>query len=144
GMLPALAEALHAPSLEQVHRFDQAWERAASLLLRVGNPAALRSYLDHDRVHPAATGDQAIDNAMKQWAAADNDGNRVMLMARRRRDVDTLNTHARGHLIDRGVVHGPVLLDGPNEWRAGDQLRATRNNRAITLGGGYLRNGDHF
>jgi conjugative relaxase-like TrwC/TraI family protein len=144
GMLLALADALHAPSLEQVHRFDQAWERAASLLLRAGNPAALRGYLDHDRVHPAATGDQAIDNAMKQWTAADNDGKRVMLMARSRRDVDTLNTHARVHLIDRGVVHGPVLLDGPIEWRAGDQLRATRNNRGISVGDGYLRNGDHF
>jgi conjugative relaxase-like TrwC/TraI family protein len=144
GMLPALADQLHAPSLEQVHRFDQAWERAASLLLRAGNPAALRGYLDHDRVHAATTSDQAIDAVMRQWTAAVSDGKRVLLMARSRRDVDTLNSHARQHLIDVGVVHGPVLFDGEQEWRAGDQLRATRNNRAISIGDGYLRNGEHF
>ncbi|MFL6238832.1 MAG: MobF family relaxase [Actinomycetes bacterium] len=144
GMLPALADALHAPSLEQVHRFHDPWERSASLLLRAGSAEALRGYLDHGRVHPAATGDQAIDNAMRQWRATVNDGQRVLLMARSRRDVDTLNAHARQHLMDIGRVHGPMLLGGERDWRAGDQLRATRNNRTIAVGDGYLRNGDHF
>jgi ATP-dependent exoDNAse (exonuclease V) alpha subunit len=66
------------------------------------------------------------------------------MLARTRRDVDTLNTLARSHAITTGIVHGEILIDGPVEWRAGDRLRATRNDRAIDVGGDYLRNGDEF
>jgi conjugative relaxase-like TrwC/TraI family protein len=144
GMLPALADQTHAPSLEQVHRFHEGWERTASLLLRRGDDIGLRFYLEHDRIHPAATSDDAVEAAMVQWTTAVDDGKRALLLARSRRDVDTLNARAREHLIDRGVVNGPALLDSGKEWRAGDQLRATRNNRRLPLGDGFVRNGDRF
>lgn len=144
GMLPALADQLHAPSLEKVHRFDKAWECAASLLLRCGDPSALRAYNENHRIHPTTTSDAALDAALAQWCAAVTDGQSALLMARSRRDVDALNNRARAHLIDRGTVHGPVMLDDPNQWRAGDQLRATRNNRRLSLGDTFVRNGDRF
>jgi conjugative relaxase-like TrwC/TraI family protein len=144
GMLPVLADRLRAPSLEQVHRFDRPWERTASLLVRCGDPAALRSYVENGRIHPATTGDEAIDSAMTQWAAAVDSGQNVLLLARSRRDAEELNNQARTHLMDSGVVHGPVLLDGDTEWCAGDQLRATRNNRGLPFGDTYVRNGDRF
>jgi conjugative relaxase-like TrwC/TraI family protein len=144
GMLPVLADRLHSPSLEQVHRFDRAWERAASLLLRCGDPAALRPYVENDRIHPATSSDDAVDAAMSRWARVIDDGKNPQLLARSRRDVAALNQRARTHLIERGVVHGPILLDGGTDWRAGDQLRTTRNNRALLLGDTYVRNGDRF
>jgi ATP-dependent exoDNAse (exonuclease V) alpha subunit len=66
------------------------------------------------------------------------------MLARTHRDVDALNELARAHGIETGQVHGPVLIDGMTEWRAGDHMRATRNNRAIAVGRDYLHNGDRF
>jgi hypothetical protein len=66
------------------------------------------------------------------------------MLARTHRDVDALNDLARRHAIETGQVRGPVLIDGEVQWRAGDRLRTTRNDRSICVGGDYLRNGDQF
>jgi hypothetical protein len=66
------------------------------------------------------------------------------MMARTRRDVDELNTRARQAAAAAGHIRGPVLLDGTREWRAGDLLRARRNDRTIPLGTSHVRNGDRF
>jgi hypothetical protein len=100
--------------------------------------------LDHDRVHPAAGSDEAVEAVMTQWTAAISDGKQALLLAQSRRDVEVLNARAREHLVHRGVVHGPVLLDNDTQWRAGDVLRATRNNRRLSLGDTFVRNGDRF
>jgi ATP-dependent exoDNAse (exonuclease V) alpha subunit len=143
-MLPALADRLHAPSLERVHRFTAPWERHASLQLRAGEPAAIDTYQAAGRIHDCGDDTASLAAILTHYTTLTDAGRRVLILARTRRDVDTLNTLARTHAIDTGQVHGPVLLDGPVEWRAGDRLRATRNDRRIDVGGDYLRNGDEF
>src|SRR4051794_40256958 len=67
------------------------------------------------------------------------------MLARSNLDVDDLNTLARQHAIDTGAVQGePLLSAGGRDWRIGDQLRVTRNDRHIPVGVDHLRNGDTF
>jgi ATP-dependent exoDNAse (exonuclease V) alpha subunit len=81
---------------------------------------------------------------LNDYLDATRSGRRALMLARTHRDVDALNDLARRDAIETGQVRGPVLLDGDVQWRAGDRLRATRNNRTIPVGGDYLRNGDQF
>jgi ATP-dependent exoDNAse (exonuclease V) alpha subunit len=144
-MLPALAERLDAPTLSTVHRMTQQWERDASLQLRAGDPACINAYLAHDRVHPVDPSADPYDTVLDEYQRLTADGARVLLLARTHDDVDQLNTHARQHAIEQGDVHGdPVLTAGGGEWRAGDRLRVTRNDRRIPVGADHLRNGDVF
>jgi hypothetical protein len=145
GMLPALADRLGAPSLTEVHRFRHLWERHASLQLRAGNPAAVTAYLDHDRIHPIEVGTDPFSAILADNQRLSADGGRVLLLARSRADVDTLNTRARQHAIATGAVHGePLVATEDRDWRVGDRLRATRNDRRIPVGMDHLRNGDQF
>ncbi len=144
GMLGALANRLGAPSLSAVHRFDEAWERTASLALRTGNPIALRPYAAAGRLHPAADGATAAGELFAHWQAETRAGASALMMARSRADVAALNDRAREAAISAGEVHGPVLVAGETHWRAGDLLRATRNDRRLVLGSGHVRNGDRF
>jgi conjugative relaxase-like TrwC/TraI family protein len=145
GMLPALAQRLGAPSLDTVHRFSEPWERLASLQLREGNPDAIGCYLDAGRVHTADTSDDAVAAMFRHYTQLAGDGRRVLMLARSNSDVDELNVLARRHACDTGDVHGELLLTaGGRDWRAGDRLRVTRNDRQIPVGADHLRNGDTF
>jgi conjugative relaxase-like TrwC/TraI family protein len=144
GMLPALAQRLGAPSLGTVHRFTEPWERRASLRLRQGDPTVIDTYVAADRVHDCFDETTAYQQVLDAYRESTGAGRRALMLARTHRDVDTLNDLARSHAIDTGEVRGPVLATGGLEWRAGDRLRATRNNRHIAVGGDYLRNGDQF
>jgi hypothetical protein len=68
----------------------------------------------------------------------------VLMMARTRADVDALNVRARDTAIAAGEVHGPVVRIGERDWQSGDLLRTRRNDRALTTGDGYVRNGDRW
>ena len=145
GMLPALAHRLDAPSLDTVHRFTEPWERRASLQLRDGNPDAIDHYLNAGRVHTANDGDDAVADLFRQYTQLTGSSRRVLMLARSNTDVDDLNTLARQHAIDTGEVRGePLVNAGGRDWRVGDRLRVTRNDRHIGVGGDHLRNGDTF
>jgi conjugative relaxase-like TrwC/TraI family protein len=145
GMLPALADRLGAPSLTTVHRMDRLWERHASLQLRAGDPACIPGYLGHDRIHPIAPDADPCEQVFAAYRRLGRDGARVLLLARSHDDVDALNAYARQDAISRGEVCGDRLLTaGGRDWRAGDRLRVTRNDRRIPVGTDHLRNGDQF
>ncbi len=146
GLLPALAARVDAIELEGIRRFTAPWEAAATRALRQGNPAVWARYADHDRIHPAADLDTALDAVHARWQAATAEGLDALMMARARTDVDALNHRARDAALQGGTVHGPVLaVAGGRTWQAGDILRARRNDRRLPLGdGGHVRNGDRF
>jgi ATP-dependent exoDNAse (exonuclease V) alpha subunit len=144
-MLPALAERLDAPTLATVHRLREPWERAASLQLRAGDPACITSYVTHDRVHAIDPNADPYEQVLSDYQRLIADGASVLLLARSHDDVDQLNTRARAHAIDTGDVRGdPLITAGGRDWRVGDRLRVTRNDRRIPVGGDHLRNGDTF
>jgi len=144
GLLPALARRHGATELEQVHRFTADWERAASLQLRDGDPAALDAYTARGRIHPAGSGDAALDAVYAQWAAARAAGSGALMMARSRADVEQLNTRARDAAVDAGEVTGPAVQHGSHSWQAGDLLLARRNDRRLQVGDTHVRNGDRY
>jgi ATP-dependent exoDNAse (exonuclease V) alpha subunit len=67
-----------------------------------------------------------------------------MMLARTRDDVDQLNALAKTAAQQSGQSHGPQVLVGEKSFQAGDVIRTKRNNRAITLGETYVRNGDRY
>lgn len=146
GLLPALAVRVGAVELTGIRRFTQPWEATATRALRQGNPAVWARYAAHDRIHPAADLDAALDAVHARWQAATAHGLDALMMARARTDVDALNQRARAAALADGTVHGPVLaVAGGRPWQAGDVLRTRRNDRRLPLGdGGHVRNGDRF
>jgi conjugative relaxase-like TrwC/TraI family protein len=142
GMLAALVRAGHGVELNQIHRFSHAWERPASLALRDGTPGALAAYRIAGRLHACADGDAALDGVFAHWAAARADG--PLMLARTRLDVDALNERARAAALAAGDIAGPVTVSGERQWQVGDLLRARRNDRRLSVGGGHVRNGDRY
>jgi ATP-dependent exoDNAse (exonuclease V) alpha subunit len=135
-----------AVELTGIRRFTAPWEAAATRALRQGNPAVWARYAAHDRIHPTADLDAALDAVHARWQAATADGLDALMLARARSDVDALNQRARTAALQGGTVQGPVLaVAGGRAWQAGDILRARRNDRRLPLGdGGHVRNGDRF
>ena len=132
------------------------WEAAATLALRAGDAAVLDVYRDHDRIHPAVSGDDAADAVFERWHTAVDAGVDALMLARGWADVTALNTRARAAAIATGEVSGPVLLEvtartassrgrpETRDYRAGDVLMAKKNTRDLEVGGQPVRNGDRF
>jgi conjugative relaxase-like TrwC/TraI family protein len=148
GMLAALTHAGHGITLEQIHRFTEDWERAASLQLRQGHAPCLTEYLQHGRLHPCPDSDTALSGVFQHWSKAKEDGRDALMLARTRLDVDALNQLARAAAVAAGDVTGPVTTAGDRDWQAGDLLRTRRNDRTLllegTVGDGHVRNGDRY
>ncbi|HTW20466.1 MAG TPA: MobF family relaxase [Mycobacteriales bacterium] len=145
GMLPALADRLDAPTLTTVHRLRERWEQVATLQLRAGDPTCIPAYLAHDRVHPVHPDTDPYDAVLDEYERLTGAGARVLLLARSHDDVDQLNARARARAIEHGEIRGdPLLAAGGYQWRVGDRMRVTRNNRRIPVGADHLRNGDLF
>ena len=112
GVLRDLAEVSDTVTLSTVVRFThpetgQA-EAAASLALRVGDPAAIGFYIDHQRVHVGAER-TAADMAYEAWAADLAAGRDSILLAPTNDLVAQLNERAR---LDRLTAEPP-----PRIWR---------------------------
>jgi hypothetical protein len=133
---PDLAE------LGTARRFTQPWEREATTRLRVGDPAAVDAYLAHDRVTEGSH-DDMVDTAYTAWAADGQAGKRSLLLAGDIDTVRTLNERARGDLVAAGTVQpdGTRLHDGLHAG-VGDRILTRRNNRRLTVGAGWVKNGD--
>lgn len=68
GVLTDLQRVHGAVELDEVLRFVDNGEKAASLALRHGDPTALGWYLDHDRIH-AGSPETVLDAALQAWKA---------------------------------------------------------------------------
>ncbi len=119
GMLAALTHAGYGVTLEQIHRFSQPWERAASLQLRQGHAPCLAQYGEHGRLHPCPDSDTALQGVFTHWAQARAEGREALMLARTRLDVDALNALARHAALQSGDVTGPVISSGGRTGRPG-------------------------
>ena len=144
GLLPALAARGHGIELTHVHRFHHQWEADASLRLRKGDRSVIDIYGDVGRLHTITDPDQAAAAVFAHWQQARADGVDVMMLARTRDDVDQLNALAKTAAQTTGDSHGPQVVVGDKGFQAGDVVRTRRNNRAITVGGTHVRNGDRY
>jgi len=133
------------PELTDVHRFTHDWEKHASLQLRHGNTDIIDTYLEHERITDGDTEDM-IDDAYTAWKADRAAGLALILISDSNESVTALNERARTDLILAGIVGGPreAMLHEEARAAAGDTIITRKNDRRLTAGHGWVRNGDRW
>ncbi len=141
GMFGLLSQEVPAARLHEVHRFNAAWERQASVRLRDGDLAAAAAYDRHGRIR-GADEEAACDRAASMWLADHLRGKDVLLLAGSNAETAGLSRRVQARLAQMGRVGPPQapLSDG-NHAGVGDLVRA-RLNTEIDAGGRPLTNRD--
>ena len=135
GAMMLLARRQGWVQLAEPQRFTHAWEREATLRLRVGDVTVLAEYQEHGRLR-GGTPDEAAEQAYRGWLADYLDGKDTLLIARTQDQARELSRRARDDLIRYGLVApGPgIRLAGTEQASAGDLVMARRNTRTIQAG----------
>ncbi len=133
-----------APELVDVRRFRNDWEKQASLQLRIGDTDVIDTYIAHQRVTPGGY-DEILETAYQAWRTDLAEGKSTVLIAETLDTVSALNTRARTDRILQGdvAVDGIRLHDG-NEASHGDLIITRENNRRLSLGRSWVKNGDRW
>jgi hypothetical protein len=144
GVLRDIQHSHGALRLTELHRFTDADEAAASLLLRDGKPEALKFYLDHGRVH---VGDIATttEDAFSAWVSDRAEGLDAIMIAPTRELVAQLNRGAREHRLDHSTATVEVALADGNQASVGDVIITRSNDRRLRLSAtDWVKNGDRW
>lgn len=125
-----------------VRRFGAAWERAASLQLRNGDPEVLGTYVEHGRV-VGGDADAVLESAYEAWRRDVQHGRSSVLIAGDAATVTGLNERARADLILAGRVQAAagVELHDHTFASGGDVIVTRRNDRRLRTRRGWVRNG---
>jgi len=135
----------HVPQLAGVRRFHHPWEADASLRLRAGDTNAIDIYHARGRL---VEGDTVamLDAAYQAWCADLAAGRTTVMVAESNDTVALLNLRARLDRIVAGHVapSGEVALHDGTHASAGDLVMTRRNQRRLTVGRGWVANGDRW
>ncbi|NCD18857.1 MAG: conjugal transfer protein [Actinobacteria bacterium] len=132
------------PELGAARRFTHAWEREAAAKLRVGEAEALRYYDHHHRIQDGDH-DTMVEEAYSAWAADEAAGKTSLLLAGDTDTVRALNHRAHAELVATGrVTAGGTRLHDGLEAGVGDRVVTRRNDRHLTVGPRWVKNGDIF
>lgn len=115
--------------LTGVRRFEQDWEKAASLGLRAGDPAAVAAYDKHGRLVDAGTVEQAEQRASAAWLADTLAGKESLLVAPTNEQAARMSASLREQLVALGKVSadGVELKAEGTTAGVGDVVQARRN-----------------
>lgn len=144
GVLRDIATTHGAVRLEEVVRFDDPVEAAASLALREGDPTALGFYLDHVRVH---TGDELtnLTDVLVAWQDETLAGRDCLMLAPTRDLVSRLNHAARKTRLDGIIPADEVTLADGNQASVDDTILTRHNDRRLGVSGtDWVKNGDRW
>jgi conjugative relaxase-like TrwC/TraI family protein len=144
GMFDQARELLPGVELEEVHRFSTAWEAAASLALRAGDPAALDAYEAHGRVRHG-TSEEMTEAILTDWWQAWQAGDSHAFSAPTNDQVRYLNARAQHTRLTAGELRpGRALHNAHDELITTGDVVATRQNapQLRLPDGGYVRNRD--
>jgi hypothetical protein len=130
-----------AQELETVRRFRHAWEAAASLHLREGNPSILPAYLRHGRLEGGSRAEM-VDRAFAAWKDAHGAGQSLLLMAGDNATTEELSRRCRAELVARGHVGAESVRIATGHVSYGDEVVTLENDRRIkTSRGEFVHNG---
>jgi conjugative relaxase-like TrwC/TraI family protein len=131
-----------APSLTDVRRFRNEWERAASVELRAGRESAIDTYIAHERVEHG-TRSEMLDALFQAWKADTAGGMTSLMIAADTATVVDLNGRARADRLAAGQVisDGVTVADGHTAG-VGDLVITRQNDRRLATGGKWVKNGD--
>jgi conjugative relaxase-like TrwC/TraI family protein len=130
GVMRLLADEHGYYQLSGVQRFEQEWERVASLRLRSGDASVLTEYDQRGRILDG-TREQMTDAAYRRWLADHLSGQVSLLLVTTNVQAAELARRARDELIGLGLVaaeDAAELADG-NEASVGDLIVARENAR---------------
>jgi AAA domain len=130
GAMRLLADEHGYYQLSTVQRFEQEWERAASLRLRAGDSGALAEYDQRGRILEG-TREQMADAAYQRWLADHLSGKASLLLTTTNTQAAELARRARDELAALGLVaaDGLTELKDGNVAGAGDLIVARQNAR---------------
>jgi hypothetical protein len=133
-----------APELTDVRRFVNPWEKAASVELRAGSPDAIDAYESHGRV-VGGSRDAMLDALYEAWKRDVEEGKTSLMIAADLGTVGELNSRAQADRIAAGAVSGDgVTVSGGATAGIGDQVVTRQNNRRLSTGKQWVRNGDQW
>jgi len=135
GAMMMLARRHGYVQLAEPQRFTAAWERDATLRLRIGDVTVLAEYEEHGRLR-GGTPEEMTEQAYRGWLADYLDGRETLLIVRTEEQARELSRRARDDLIRYGLVSaGPQLrLACGEQASAGDLVMARRNTRKVRAG----------
>ncbi len=139
GMFAHWWEALPAHHLEEVHRFDDDWQAAASLALRRGDRNAARSYAARHRlqiVHPALLADRVA----RKHEVIISRGQSVAITTASTGTARAINVEIQRRRNPRRQARSAALADGTRAF-VDDQVATRRNEPGlVTDQGSTVRN----
>ncbi len=132
GMFGLLVDTFGAIELERVHRFDNEWERDASLRLRRGDITVADAYQQHGRLH-GGTVTQMERQAVARWWELRSGGKAALLMTPTNEAADRLNARCQLTRIRHGELDtsGPSTTAGAHRIFVGDEIATRHNDRRL-------------
>ena len=146
GMFEYLIETHGAIELDRVHRFEEEWERIASLRLRRGDSAVAELYETKGRLH-GGTATRMQSQALEAWWQTRSRGETVSLSAPSQETVAELNRLAQQMRVEAGEIAstGRIIKLDSGFLRLGDEVVTRRNERQLTTNQGLpVRNRDRW
>jgi conjugative relaxase-like TrwC/TraI family protein len=133
-----------APELSDVRRFHSVWEQRASVELRAGSEDAIDAYEAHHRI-VSGDRDEMLDATFAAWKHDIDSGHTSLMIAGDLGTVGELNARARADRVSAGqVTDEGVSVAGGGTAGVGDHVRTRQNNRHLTSGRTWVRNGDRW
>ena len=139
GMFGLLVDTFGAIELDRVHRFDNEWERDASLRLRRGDVTVAEVYEAHGRLH-SGTLNQMERASVAAWWDRRQTGNKGLLMSPTNEATERLNQRCQQTRIRAAEIDpdGRHLTVGVCEVYVGDEIATRQNDRHLTTDRGEM------
>jgi hypothetical protein len=139
GMFGLLVDTFGSIELDRVHRFDNEWEREASLRLRRGDVTVAEVYEEHGRLH-SGTLNQMERASVAAWWERRQAGNKGLLMSPTNEATERLNQRCQQTRIRSGEIdpNGRQLPVGVYTVHAGDEIATRQNDRRLTTDRGEM------
>ena len=130
--------------LETIHRFNHAWEAAASLRLRTRDHRILPVYRRHGRIADGSR-EQMLDTAFRHWRGAREEGASIVVMAGDNETARELALRCRADRIARGEVTQNGVQIHSGTAGISDEIVTLRNDRRLRPNpDDFVRNGDRW
>ena len=138
GMFAHFCEAGPTLELERIHRFDEAWERAASKRLRAGDQDVLELYDLHGRIDEG-TRIEMERLAARRWWNAHQSGERALLVSPSNEAARRLNVAIQEMRHDAWQLGSLYLRTSDGLYfYVGDQVVTRRNDRKLRTDQGVM------
>lgn len=139
GMFELFVETNDAVELDRIHRFDNDWERDASLRLRRGEVEVAEVYDQQDRLHGGSL-QRMRQQAIARWWTERQAGRTALLMSPTNETVVDLNLQCQLRRLRAGELDpdGAAALAGRYVLFVGEEIATRKNDRQLLTDRGQM------